>query len=54
MVNSYEEWTELYKKLMYWETALEEIEDCGMFEILESQKAEANTQFGKFIDRKLC
>ncbi|PKP25819.1 MAG: two-component system response regulator [Bacteroidetes bacterium HGW-Bacteroidetes-2] len=51
MVNSYEEWAELYQKLMYWEMRLEDIEDSGMFEILESQKAEANNQFCKFIDK---
>ena len=51
MVNSYSEWTELYKKLISWELRLEEIEDSSMFEILESQKVEANNQFGKFIDR---
>ncbi|MGA8853710.1 MAG: bifunctional response regulator/alkaline phosphatase family protein, partial [Christiangramia sp.] len=50
-VNSYEEWAELYKKLVYWEIQLEEIEDSGMFEILESQKQEANNQFFKFISR---
>ncbi len=51
MVNSHEEWAELYKKLIYWELQLEAIEDSGMFEILESQKAEANTQFSKFVDK---
>jgi len=51
MVNDYEEWVELYKKLIYWEIELEEIEDPAMFEILESQKSEANHQFGKFIDK---
>ncbi|MDC6405491.1 MULTISPECIES: PglZ domain-containing protein [Maribacter] len=51
MVNSYDEWVELYKKLIYWELQLEQIEDSGMFEILESQKVEANNQFGKFIDK---
>lgn len=51
MVNSYEEWAELYRKLIYWEMQLEEIEDSGMFEILESQKVEANNQFAKFIDK---
>lgn len=52
MVNSYDEWVNLYQKLIYWEIQLEDIEDAGMFEILESQKTEANTQFGKFIDKK--
>ncbi len=51
MVNSFEEWVNLYQKLIYWEMQLEDIEDTGMFEILESQKNEANTQFGKFIDK---
>lgn len=50
-VNSYEQWVELYQKLIYWELQLEDIEDSGMFEILESQKSEANTQFCKFIDK---
>ena len=51
MVNTYEEWVALYQKLIYWEIQLEDIEDIGMFEILESQKVEANAQFGKFIDK---
>lgn len=51
MVNSFEEWSDLYQKLIYWEIELENIDDPAMFEILESQKNEANSQFGKFIDR---
>ncbi|WP_299390947.1 bifunctional response regulator/alkaline phosphatase family protein [uncultured Gelidibacter sp.] len=51
MVNSYEEWADLYQKLIYWELQLEDIEDAGMTEILESQKTEANAQFGKFIEK---
>ncbi|MDX1545173.1 MAG: response regulator, partial [Christiangramia sp.] len=50
-VNSWEEWAELYQKLVYWELQLEDIEDSGMFEILESQKLEANNQFFKFISK---
>ncbi len=51
MVNSYEEWADLYQKLIYWELQLEGIEDVGMTDILESQKNEANSQFGKFIEK---
>ena len=51
MINSFEGWAELYQKLIYWELELENIEDTGMFEILESQKTEANSQFCKFIDK---
>ncbi|MBG6111994.1 CheY-like chemotaxis protein [Flavobacterium sp. CG_23.5] len=50
-VNSYEDWIEMYKKLIFWELELENINDQSMVEILESQKAEANSQFGKFIER---
>ena len=51
MVNSYEDWVELYRKLIFWELELENINDQSMFEILESQKVEANAQFSKFIER---
>lgn len=51
MVNSYEDWVELYKKLLFWEIELENINDLNLIEILESQKVEANVQFGKFIER---
>src|SRR5215204_3682568 len=51
IVNSFEDWVELYKKLIFWELELEDINDQSMVEILESQKVEANMQFGKFIER---
>jgi len=51
MVNTFEEWKEMYQKLVYWELELESIDDSGMFDILESQKNEANIQFCKFIDK---
>ncbi len=51
MVNTYEDWIELYKKLVHWEIQLESISDVGMSEILESQKEEANALFYKFIKK---
>lgn len=45
-----EEWSQLYQKLVYWELELENIEDAGMREILDMQKKEANTLFGKTIE----
>lgn len=51
MINSWDEWVELYQKLIYWELELENIEDSGMQEILISQKSEANNAFCKFIDK---
>ena len=50
MINSYEEWADLYQRLVYWEIELEDVDDAAMIEILESQKSEANHQFAKFID----
>ncbi|QMU65381.1 MAG: PglZ domain-containing protein [Flavobacteriaceae bacterium] len=49
--NSYKCWIELYHKLVHWELALENINDTGMLEILESQKSEANNLFYKFIKK---
>ena len=51
MINSYEEWTQMYQRLVFWELELEDVDDSGMFEILTAQKTEANQQFCKFIDR---
>lgn len=51
MVNSFEEWIDIYRRLIFWEMELEDIVDQSMIEILESQKNEANSQFGKFIER---
>ena len=45
-----DEWSEVYRSLVYWELKLSEIEDNGMQEILDMQKKEANTQFCKFIE----
>lgn len=48
---SYQEWIDVYKKLVFWELELEKLEDAGMHEILTMQKAEANAQFCKFIEK---
>jgi len=51
MANSFENWKEIYNKLVHWELALENIKDQGMLGILESQKTEANSLFFKFIKK---
>src|SRR5690606_14574111 len=48
---SYQEWIDVYKKLIFWELKLEKLEDEGMHEILTMQKGEANAQFSKFIEK---
>jgi CheY-like chemotaxis protein len=50
-VNSWEEWQELYQRLVYWELELEGLEDEGLKEILAQQKQEANELFARFISR---
>ena len=48
---NYNEWMEIYKKLVYWELEMQKSDSPEMQEVLQSQKAEANTEFFKFISR---
>lgn len=48
---NYHEWIETYKKIVYWELALQKIKDGSMHEVLTSQKADANAAFSRFIER---
>jgi CheY-like chemotaxis protein len=43
------DWTDLYKKIVYWESELEKSTDPGMSEILRMQEADANKAFSKFV-----
>jgi CheY-like chemotaxis protein len=44
------EWTDMYRKLVYWELELEQAEDKAMKEIFDMQKKEANQLFCDFIE----
>jgi DNA-binding response OmpR family regulator len=48
---NFKEWTEIYKKITYWELKLEKSNDEGMNQVLKMQKDEANQVFAKFIER---
>lgn len=48
---NHEEWKELYKKLVYWELEMGKSDSEEMMEILQTQKAEANREFFKYISR---
>ena len=48
---NYNEWMEIYKKLVYWELEMKKSDSPEMQEVFQSQKAEANTEFFKFISR---
>ncbi|MCD8302158.1 MAG: PglZ domain-containing protein [Prevotellaceae bacterium] len=47
---TFDDWTEVYKRLVFWEQELSEA-DSDMLETLETQKAEANNMFAKFVRR---
>lgn len=49
-LHSHQDWVNYYKKLIYWELELENLEDTSMLETFEVQLKEANHQFSKFID----
>ncbi len=46
---NFEEWKEVYKKLVYWEMSLEDSDAGGMKEVFETQKADANRSFCRYV-----
>ncbi|NII23754.1 bifunctional response regulator/alkaline phosphatase family protein [Pseudoflavitalea sp. X16] len=47
----YNEWMEIYKKLVYWELEMEKSDSPEMQEVFQSQKSEANNEFFKFVSK---
>lgn len=47
----YNEWMDIYKKLVYWELEMAKADSSEMQEVLYTQKQEANTEFFKFISK---
>lgn len=48
---NYNEWMDLYKKLVYWELEMEKSDSPEMQEVFQTQKSEANNEFFKFISK---
>ena len=46
---SFDDWIEIYKRLIYWEMEFGESGAEGMEEVLRMQKTEANNEFARFI-----
>jgi len=46
---TFNDWVEVYRKLVYWELELDKPDDRGMAEIYNMQLAEANHEFSRFI-----
>lgn len=49
--NDFQDWQDIYRKLIFWEGRMEENEDKSMEEVLLNQLSEANTNFGRFVAR---
>jgi CheY-like chemotaxis protein len=45
----WKDWTEVYRKLVFWELELAASQDSTMDEVLKMQKAEANKAFSRYI-----
>ncbi len=48
---SFADWVDVYRRLVYWELELAESEDGSLGEMLLTQKIDANTAFSKFVRR---
>src|SRR5258706_1638067 len=48
----YNDWMDIYKKLVYWELEMKKSDSPEMQEVFQSQKSEANTEFFKFISKR--
>lgn len=47
--DSFEGWTDIYRRLVKWELELESNPDKTMMDVLLNQQAEANTAFARFV-----
>ncbi len=46
---THSDWTDLYRKITFWESELEKSTDPGMTQILKMQESEANNAFVKYL-----
>jgi len=46
---TFDEWVEIYRKLVFWEHELESLDESGMNEVLAMQWSDANAGFTRFI-----
>ena len=48
---NFSDWMEIYRKLVYWELEIGKGDSPEMEQVLQTQKAEANTEFFKFVSK---
>jgi CheY-like chemotaxis protein len=46
---NFNDWEDIYRKLVYWELELEYSDDASMFEVFRMQKSDAGNGFSRFI-----
>ncbi|MCB0635988.1 MAG: PglZ domain-containing protein, partial [Lewinella sp.] len=46
---NFEEWVDLYRRIINWEIKIDASNSVGMADILSMQKSEANAEFSKFV-----
>ena len=49
---NYQDWIDIYRKLVYWELQIDETQDKSMVEVLNAQKIEADANFSSFVTSK--
>ena len=50
-LETHQDWSNFYIKMLYWEMELEVLDDLAMLEIFQSQMKEANRLFTKFVEK---
>ncbi|HHJ10002.1 MAG TPA: PglZ domain-containing protein [Bacteroidetes bacterium] len=51
MAGSFDDWVDIYERLVYWDIELEDAGSDDMVSVLENQRAEANRGFARFIQK---
>ncbi len=49
--SDFDQWSELYRKLVFWQAELIRSSDTGMREVLRMQESDANRAFGRFVEK---
>jgi CheY-like chemotaxis protein len=47
---NFSEWTEVYKKLVYWDIELEKSKDNSIIDVLKMQRVEASQLFSRYVE----
>jgi len=48
---NYDEWIDLYSKIVQWDIELDDVEETQFRDILYDQRKECNVEFGKYIEK---